>query len=136
MLTNIIQVFQGIQCLYYLNIALTKISILLLYYRIFGICKKYQIAIILSGFVVICYWIPCTTLAFMGCSPIENNWNHLAPGHCVDILDFLRWNGICNLIINLLILSLPIPMVWHLRASTRKKVAISGIFALGFLYAS
>lgn len=135
-LTNTMQAFIGIQCLYYLDTTLTKTSILLLLYRIFGVCKKYRIAISISGLLVICYWVLCTTLAFTGCSPIEKNWNHLAPGHCIDFLNFLRWSGIGNVIINLLILSLPIPMIWRLTASTRQKVAISGMFALGLLYAT
>ena len=131
--TKRLQTFVGVQLLYFLNAALTKFSILLLLYRIFGLKKRFRQAVWISGLVVITYWLSCSMVAIMGCIPVEKNWNESTPGTCVDRISFLRWNGICNLLIDLLILCLPIPMLWRLELPLRRKVEMTGTFALGLL---
>lgn len=109
-------------------------SLLFLYQRIFGVVKSFRIALYFSGFLVFGYWISCTILAFTGCRPLARNWDKTVPGTCVDLIAFFRWNGICNLLIDFIILCLPLPMVWRLRITTKQKLVLSSIFALGLLY--
>lgn len=123
----------GVQVLYFTNAVLTKISLLLLYRRIFGVVKNFRIALWVSSFFVLGYWIACTILAFLGCQPLQKNFDKTIPGHCVDLINFFRWNGICNLLIDFLILLLPLPMVWHLNIALRQKISLSAIFGLGIL---
>ena len=125
--------FVGIQALYFLNAALTKTSLLLLYYRIFGVAKRFRYALWISAFLVLGYWTAMTILAFLGCTPFARNWNKAIPGSCVNLVAFFRWNGISNLLIDFLILLLPLPMVWRLNVGTRQKLELSGIFLLGLL---
>jgi len=42
--------------------------------------------------------------------------------------------GALNICMDVMILSLPIPMVWKLQTTRANKVALTGIFGLGFLY--
>lgn len=128
-----VQAFVGVQVLYFLNAVLTKTSLLLLYYRIFGVAKSFRYALWTTGGIVLGYWIATTILAFLGCTPFARNWNKTIPGHCVNLVMFFRWNGICNLIIDVLILLLPLPMVWRLRVPSRQRLELSGIFLLGLL---
>jgi len=128
-----IQAFVGIQTLYFLNAAVTKISILLLYYRLFGVVQKFRWALWGTSFVVLGYWIACTILAFLGCDPFARNWNKKISGTCVNLVKFFIWNGISNLLIDFLILLLPIPIVWRLSAPTRQKLELSSIFLFGLL---
>lgn len=109
-------------------------SLLFLYRRIFGVVRPFRIALWLAAFCVIGYWIACTILAFTGCHPVAKNWDKTVPGGCVDLIAFFRWNGICNLIIDFLILCLPMPMVWRLRITIKQKLVLCSIFALGLLY--
>lgn len=125
------QAFVGIQTLYFLNAALTKTSLLLLYFRIFGVVKKFRHALWISAFIIVGYWIATTILAFLGCTPFAYNWNKKIEGRCVHLVDFFRWNGICNLLIDFLVLLLPLPMVWRLNVARRAKLELSGIFLLG-----
>lgn len=127
------QAFVGIQTSYFLNAMLTKVSLLFLYYRIFGVVTKFRVALWISAFIVIGFWIPCTILAFLGCQPFERNWDKSIPGSCVDLYSFFRYNGIANLAIDFLILLLPLPMVWRLKAPVRQRIELTGIFALGLL---
>ncbi|KAL8868716.1 MAG: hypothetical protein Q9174_004804 [Haloplaca sp. 1 TL-2023] len=117
--------------LYFLNATLTKVSLLLLYHRIFGVVKKFRYALWISAFCVMAWWIATTILAFLGCTPIAYNWNKNIDGQCVDLVAFFRWNGICNLLLDFLILLLPLPMVWRLSISSRNKLELSGMFLLG-----
>lgn len=73
-------------------------------------------------------------LAFLGCTPFAYNWDKTIAGHYVDLVAFMRWNGICNLLIDVLILLLPMPMVWRLVVPTRQRFELSAVFLLGLLY--
>jgi len=123
-----------VQVLYFSNAVLTKMSLLFLYQRIFGVIRPFRIALFISGFCVMGYWIACTVLAFTGCHPVTKNWDKTVPGGCVDLIAFFRWNGICNLLIDFLILCLPMPMVWRLRITVKQKIVLSAMFALGLLW--
>lgn len=123
----------GVQVLYFTNAVLTKVSILLLYHRIFGVVRKFHYALYVAGFLATGYWIACTILAFTGCHPLAKNWDKAVPGGCVNLIAFFRWNGICNLIIDFLILCLPLPMVWRLNIAVKQKITLSAIFMLGLL---
>lgn len=93
--------------------------------------KKFRIALWISAFFVIGYWIATTILAFLGCTPFAYNWDKTLDGHCVNLVTFFRWNGICNLLLDFLILLLPLPMVWRLNIAPRQKIELSAIFLLG-----
>ena len=43
--------------------------------------------------------------------------------------------AVSNMIIDLIIISMPWPMIWMLQMATRQKVAVTGIFTLGALWA-
>ena len=131
---HVFQAFVGVQVIYFSNAVLTKMSLLFLYQRIFGVVRPFRIALLAAGFCVIGYWIACTILAFTACHPLARNWDKTVPGTCVDLIAFFRWNGICNLIIDFMILMLPMPMVWRLKITIKQKVVLSGMFALGLLY--
>ena len=66
-------------------------------------------------------------------APFARNWDKTVAGHCVDLVAFFRWNGICNLILDFCILLLPLPMVWRLNISVRQRLELSGVFLLGVL---
>ena len=133
-LPSLRQMFIAIQTTYFLNAYLTKLSLLFLYYRIFGVNIWFRRALLLSAFIVVAYWIPTTILAFCGCTPFARNWDATVPGHCVNLVKIFRWNGICNLLIDFLILCLPLPMVWRLSIPTKQRLQLSLIFLLGVLY--
>lgn len=129
---KVTKAFMGVQVLYFINAVLTNMSLLLLYRRVFGVVKPFRIALWVAAFLVVGYGIATTTLAFMGCTPFEKNFDRAVPGHCVDLVNFFRWNGICNLLIDFLILLLPLPMVWRLNILLKQKLILSGIFSLDF----
>ncbi|PLB48663.1 hypothetical protein P170DRAFT_356740 [Aspergillus steynii IBT 23096] len=115
---------------YTLLVPSIKISILLLYRRIFPV-RKFQIASwIVTGLV--CSWCLAVFLTVLvQCRPISLNWDKSQEGTCLDAKQFFFGNAISNLLIDVVILTMPIPMVLQLQLRTSQKLTILGIFLLG-----
>ncbi|KAM0800963.1 hypothetical protein BDR22DRAFT_223321 [Usnea florida] len=122
----------AIQIVYFSTSVTIKTSIILLYYRLFGVVRWFRILLACAETIVACYFVVCLFTAIFECSPVAYYWNKkIAHGSCIDETDFYRWNGVANLLIDFMILSLTFPMVWRLQISTRQKVTLSGVFLLG-----
>ena len=126
----------GIQILYFSTSVTFKTSLILLYYRIFGIVRTFRSVCIMTEAIVACYFIICLFVTIFECKPVSYKWNKGIPGgSCINETHFYVWNGVANLLVDLMILCLTFPMVWNLKTNVRQKVTLSGIFALGTLYA-
>ncbi|KAJ9315305.1 hypothetical protein DTO271D3_4472 [Paecilomyces variotii] len=123
--------FLAVQVTYFTNAVTTKASLLLLYYRIFGIIRGFCYALWVSGGIIVSYFIACMIVCIAGCQPVSYFWNKHQPGKCIDEVNFFRWNGFTNMLLDFLVLCLPLSMTWQIRASWRQKFVISGIFLLG-----
>lgn len=130
------QIFLAVQISYFLNAALTKISLLLLYYRIFGVVKYYRWALWGSGFLVTSYSIIFSFGTIFGCWPVAKFWIPELRGSCINKMEFARWNSVSNMILDVLVLCLPCPMVWRMQTTRRQKIILTGIFLLGSLWVS
>ncbi len=73
------------------------------------------------------------SMALFQCTPVEKFWNFEIPGHCIKILTFFRAETTFNLVTNVVILLLPMPMVWHLQMALRRRLLLIGIFASGVM---
>ena len=51
--------------------------------------------------------------------------------HCVDMMAFFYANSVSDVLLDVAILALPVPLVWGLRLGWRRKCAVGGMFALG-----
>ena len=124
----------GIQLFYFSTSVTFKTSLILLYYRIFGVVWTFRSVCIVTEAIVACYFFVCFFVTIFECRPIAYHWDKAIPGgSCINQPRFYQWNGVANLLIDLMILSLTFPMVWKLKINVRQKVTLSGIFALGTL---
>ena len=81
---------------------------------------------------MICYFVANLLAAIFECEPVAAYWDHTIPGaKCVDTVAFYRWNGVANLLVDFMILTLTVPMVWQLYLNLKQKVIVSGLFLLG-----
>lgn len=125
------------QILYFSTSVAFKTSLILLYYRIFGLVRWFRYVLILAEAIVACYFLACFFAAVFECNPVSYYWDKSIPGgSCIKGTQFYRWNGVANLLIDLMILSITFPMVWGLSISLRQKATLSGVFALGMLCVS
>jgi len=125
----------AIQILYFSTAVSFKTSLVLLYHRIFGVVRWYRYVLAAAEGIVACYFIVCMFVAVFECNPVSFYWDKEIPhGACINQTQFYRWNGVANLLIDLMILCLTFPMVWRLKIGTRQKITLLSIFLLGALY--
>lgn len=112
--------------------AATKISILLLYRRLFTTLNpwfRYSLYIIFT--VLIGWAISGFFSTVFQCTPIHRIWEESREGKCIDLVPALIALAVINTVVNASVLLLPMPIVWYLNMPRRRKVAICGIFVIG-----
>lgn len=71
---------------------------------------------------------------YMNCVPVAKFWNHDLPGHCLNFEAIWFFNAAMNIVTDLTLLSMPMPMLSQLRLPRMQKIALIGVFAIGILY--
>lgn len=119
--------------MYILSVPLIKFSILLFYRRIFGMNWAMWICFGLSGG----YYVACTITLIVACQPISYYWTQVEDaksGRCLFHPHvFYLGNAAANVVTDVLILLVPIPLVWKLQMPTSKKLLVCSLFLLGTL---
>ncbi|PVI04998.1 hypothetical protein DM02DRAFT_611111 [Periconia macrospinosa] len=122
----------AVELMYPFYIGPIKCSLCCLYIRIFGIHRWFR---------YYNYGIMATTVAWalatlfgsiFQCDPIRETWNPMSDrSMCVDLREFLIGTNTPNVILDFLILTAPMYMIWQLRLSWRKRTLVMGVLALG-----
>ena len=119
------------------TISIAKLSILLMYLRIFmpdrsTRTRTYYLTQFIIWFNMLFY---LTVLIVTGCQciPRRKIWNPSVPGKCVNAHAVLLVTAVINLLLDFSILLLPIRSIWHLQLSPKRKLAISSVFATGLV---
>ena len=114
-------------------IGTTKLSVLALYHRIFAIPKFRIVVISIAAFV--CAWIIVMEVVLgFGCRPIRAWWGAVAEGEeftCVDKVAFTYFTNVTNLVLDLLIFSMPIPVILKLQVTTDRRISLLFLFSVG-----
>lgn len=130
--TDSSQILVPVICLYAISLSLIKISICLFYNRIFPF-RKFQVASWITIALVLGWAVGSVVYAFMQCRPFAYFWNPDAPGgKCVanQVIPYVII-GATDVMIDIIIFILPLPMLWKLQVSPADKVALSCIFGAG-----
>ncbi|KAL8837395.1 MAG: hypothetical protein Q9176_005701 [Flavoplaca citrina] len=129
-----VQLFLAGQLSYYATAVSVKTSLILLYYRIFGVVRWFRYLLAAMWAIVLQYFIVCLYVAVFECKPVAFYWDKsIANGTCIDQKRFYRWNGVANLLIDFLVWMLTLPLVWRLQLSLRQKLSLSFVLILGLL---
>jgi len=118
------------------TILFTKLSILLLYRRIFSPRRwsPFNIALRLFEVVLILFYLALTIVKIWECSPRARIWDKSIKGRCIDIPSLLNTSGLFNTISDVLILLVPIKSVWNLNMKPTKKLGVIAVFSVGSMY--
>jgi hypothetical protein len=74
--------------------------------------------------------------AVFQCSPVQYTWDKtIVGGSCFNQQAFYRYVSLPNILTDFVILIMPMPVVWKLQTRLTHKVALTGVFLLGGLYA-
>ena len=134
-ITDAIKYFWVAIILYFLETALTKLSIICFYIKIF---PSWTVLRVLWGtFAVTCVWgIVFVITAIAQCRPISlfwTSWDGLHKGHCASP-DGIGWShAIINIILDVWILAIPLSQLRGLQLHWQKKVGVAIMFCLGAL---
>lgn len=116
-----------------ISLVLTKISVLLLFLDIFISTWIRKATYIVMGMVILAgLWMVFSTVLI--CIPPHASWN-LAPPHRKCLPGRIKWfiDATLNLVLELIIFCLPIPVARSMALRSCQKVWFSTIFALGFM---
>ncbi|KAI9373482.1 hypothetical protein BJX61DRAFT_381810 [Aspergillus egyptiacus] len=112
----------------------TRVSILFFYRRIFSPMESWlKIAIGFAWALTFSYPIMIWVTMSTSCRPVSFFWTQFSgtEGTCIDINMFFLAAGIINMLNDVVILIIPFPRLVRLQMTSRKKVGICGIMAVG-----
>jgi hypothetical protein len=113
-----------------------KTSILFLYSRLIpgpGF-RGFRIGCFLVGILVFSWWLASIVALVLQCTPVRYLWDKtISTGKCSGLYERGLAITILNMIFDVVILILPIPIVWQLSLEWAKKIGLASIFLLGGL---
>ncbi|KAF2440858.1 hypothetical protein P171DRAFT_434607 [Karstenula rhodostoma CBS 690.94] len=134
---QLISKYNFIKCVLLIaGLGLVKLSVVFLYRRIFNVVRTFDLYS-LSFVVLLAAW----TIAFLFANVFQCG-THLSAlwGDADSILRYCKVSGpasygfvVSDIITDILVLVSPVPIVWHMKVSTARKLGITGVFGLGLL---
>ncbi|KAI4595203.1 hypothetical protein KJ359_007179 [Pestalotiopsis sp. 9143b] len=118
---------------YFASLSFNKISLLLFILRVFPDRQFRRIVFIVCGLCV-GYGVSFVFATAFQCNPINHSWlqvdsTHLGACNNINIQGWM--SAVCNIIIDLIIIVLPLRNLYGLQIQLKKKVMIMFMFSLG-----
>ncbi|MCJ1423105.1 hypothetical protein MMC29_000986 [Sticta canariensis] len=114
-------------------LGLAKTSILLIFRRISSE-KRMRFAIYIVGAFVISYSLATIVLLIFPCRPFARAWDAtITSGSCINRPAVYVTTAVSNIVTDLFILVIPIPMVVRLKIPLQQKFGLGCMFAVGSL---
>jgi hypothetical protein len=129
----ILELYYIAQILYVLLQTLPKISILLLFLRIFP-GERFRLVTKIALVWMICHTIAFFMAVTLQCLPVRAAWDLSQKGKCIYSSAVVSAGAGISIFEDVVIILLPVPQLKQLNLSLRKRLAVMGMFALGSLY--
>ncbi|KAI0811424.1 50S ribosomal protein L36e [Xylaria sp. FL0064] len=132
-ITHIVKFTWVTEVLYFTLLALTKVSLLFFYLRVFPSQRFQRVCYITMG-VVVAAGIAFTLTSILYCTPISyiwTGWTGETKGHCLNLNAFAWSHAVTSIVQDLWIIALPIPSLLKLQLGTRRKVHLILMFSVG-----
>lgn len=114
--------------------AFAKMSIITSYLRIFP-SEKLRRVLYVTAVVVVGLGIAAVFATMFQCKPIQAAWDFsIHRSQCYRFVDFLYANSAINIATDFVICLSPLPCFWKLRIPVRRKLIVSFLFCVGFLW--
>ncbi|MCJ1440854.1 MAG: hypothetical protein MMC23_001340 [Stictis urceolatum] len=118
------------QILYDVAVSLPKLSMLALYWRVFGL-SAFKWPLLVTAGVTWLFMISMVLTSIFSCNPVHGFWDLFTHSKCIDQLSFYIGQSVCNMTIDMTLLLLPIIPVRRLNIPLSQKIAVIIIFFLG-----
>jgi hypothetical protein len=108
-----------------------KLSIIHLYMNMFP-SPKFRRVCYATMTVTTLYFLSVIVETFAFCKPVQFTWDKTVNGSCAKNANIgYIIAALSNLLIDVVVVAMPIPIVWSLRMPIKKKRGIIGIFSMG-----
>jgi hypothetical protein len=129
--TMVLKLLVAFECVYCTGVGLVKLSLLLMYMRIFP-TQNFRIGAYILGFITIGWVIAINFVSIFQCNPIKKAW--LGPaveGTCIDLKASFIGNAVPNILTDIAILCMPVTQVLKLQVSNAQRASLIFMFLLG-----
>lgn len=125
----------AIPVLYAPAVTFPKLVILAIYLRIF-VDKPSRIVCYIVAIITILACVVNIPLSIWQCSPPAFAWDKtIEGGYCaVNVQSHIRWGSFPNIVTDLVMLIVPLPVIWRLHTSSRIKAGLTITFLVGSVY--
>ncbi|KAI1283370.1 hypothetical protein F5Y07DRAFT_408738 [Xylaria sp. FL0933] len=124
--------FYAHQPIYYISVSLTKVSIILFYFRLLP-HQSYRVFLWIMMVIVVLTGAASTIAGIFQCSPIAHAWDVNVPGTCFNQFALFFANGGLNIAEDLILYILPTRILWSMNLPLKQRVALIGVFVIGGL---
>ncbi|MCJ1467260.1 hypothetical protein MMC07_005884 [Pseudocyphellaria aurata] len=115
----------------FLAVVFPKLSILVLYLRIFT-KQTYRIACWTIAVFTIANCAGSMVAGCLICRPLEFLWNRTIPGgHCINVTAWYRWSSLMSILTGVAMLIVPLPAIWKIQTTKKVKIGLTITFATG-----
>jgi hypothetical protein len=132
--TTILYLYYWDEMIYITSLSLTKISILCFYLKVFP-GRQFRYIVYALIFANACYILSFDFLLAFQCNPIAGawrSWDGEFQAKCISI-NILGWTAAAvNILLDVAVIALPLPELFRLSMSLKKKIQIIMMFAVGF----
>lgn len=123
--------------LYFSLVSAAKLSILLLYRRLFTGTSPASFLRFVTALatIIVLFWIATTLATIFTCWPIQWSWiSSLSPApYCFNFNIFWFATGLIEALLDICLIVLPVRMVVKLQMSLKKRISLVAVFMLGIL---
>ncbi|OHW93605.1 integral membrane protein [Colletotrichum incanum] len=130
MQVQFLKLLLAFECVYVTAVMFIKVSLLLMYCRIFP-SRNFKIAAMTLGGLTIAWWIAIVFVCIFQCTPVAKAYMPFIDGTCIDLKASFIGNAIPNILTDVAILCLPIGQVWKLQATLAQRLSLCFMFLLG-----
>lgn len=71
--------------------------------------------------------------SLLSCRPIQKQWYSQTEGYCINRNAYYRYMSLPNIVTDVILLVLPLPMVWRLQVLLSQRLALMSLFLMGFM---
>jgi hypothetical protein len=115
------------------SICLPKLAAIFFYARVFRSNNRaFRLHLWAAGALVGLWLVSAWLTTIFQCTPIEKAWNAPLEGHCVDTYRWYLATAALSTVIDFYILLLPVPMIWALKISRRRRIYLLAAFFLAY----
>jgi hypothetical protein len=121
------------ELMYLPTVMVIKVTFFLFFERIFSPNKTMKWLIRGGIFAVVAFYIAIFFRSVFLCKPVALAWNPTLTGSCLKLEVTPYTTAVFNIISDIYILLLPMPLIWNLNLKTQRKMRLIAVFGMGIL---